>query len=177
MIHRPCIRFWKSISFSEFFVVSWAHRFANFKSLTNVTISTASYLSGRWRSSRMRPDEMNADSEDTMETSSLRTSWAKRAKIGNEFWCSFHHLSTSSYVTVILTQWEFRYFCSFECWEVGLDELWDDCNDWRVSGIRIHEKQVRLPRFCFAYGIWKFPKDLSDPLALVFIPPWLCVYV
>ena len=122
----------KSVSSSEFLVDSWALSSACSQSRTIVNISTMSEVSDIHRSSRIRPLELNAASEDTVDTETLSTSRAKCDKIGKVSEFSVHHLSTSKLVLDLCTQFVFKYFSSPLLCEVELP-LWLD--DWAVVAL------------------------------------------
>ena len=84
------------------------------------------------RSSRIRPLELNAASEDTVDTKTVSTSRAKRDKIGNVSEFSFHHLSTSKLVLDLCTQFVAKYFPSLLLCELELPSWLDD---WAVVAL------------------------------------------
>ena len=90
------------------------------------------------RSSRIHPLELNAASEDTVDTGTISTSHAKRDKIRNVLEFSFHHLSTSKLVLELCTQFVAKYFSSSLLCELELPswlDVWAAAALFRILAI------------------------------------------
>ena len=111
----------KSTISSEFFVWYYFRRNANSQSLRQVRHSTISGVRDILRLSNIRPDKEKADSEEMVDTSTLRISRANTNKIGNSTWLSFYHFRTSRETWCEETNLEPKYLSiSFAYDDVGV---------------------------------------------------------
>ena len=78
------------------------------------------------RSSRIRPLELNAASEDSLDSGTLITSREKHDIIGKALELSFHYLRTSKLVLDNYTQVVVRYFVTLVLCELRLASWVDD---------------------------------------------------